>query len=678
MLKTSPLVKASHRGLHAVAALVFAMSAVSAMSVASPASQVRTTEPTTHPMDPLTAEEYSAVIAALKAANHVDDSDLYSLITLHEADKTEVLQWNPGDAVPRQAFVIVKKGRQTFEALVNLAGLAGGDVVSWKQVDGVQPSILLTEEWTAPQRIVRGNSDWQAAIRKRGIENFEDVVCVPLSAGYYGIAEEEGRRLVKVVCFDSSGTKNYWARPIEGLIAIVDQNRHQVVRLIDTGILPIPNAPVDLDEGSVGKLRKPPNPISIQQPDGPSFELDGHLVSWQGWQFHFRIDPRLGPVVSTVRYDDNGRLRSILYQGSVSELFVPYMDPDVGWYFRTFMDAGEYGVGKLAVPLQPGLDCPSNAVYFDAVFADDWGEPYSQERAACLFERYAGDIAWRHSEAAAGWTEVRKRTDLVLRLISAIGNYDYVFDWVFRQDGTIKVAVGTSGVEEVKAVRSRTIADDADGRDTAYGRMVAEHTVAPNHDHFFSFRIDLDVDGPQNSFMYERLKPERLADDDGPRTSIWVLDPQRVATEQAGKLRIDIDRPALWRVINPSAIGPLGYPASSQLKPKTNAVSLLSPDDFPQRRAAFTDFHLWVTRYDPNEKYAAGMYPNQSKGGDGLPDWTRADRSIENTDLVLWYTLGVHHVVRAEDWPALPTAWSEFELRPFDFFQRNPALDIPK
>ena len=126
------------------------------------------------------------------------------------------------------------------------------------------------------------------------------------------------------------------------------------------------------------------------------------MVTWQRWQFHFRIDPRLGPVVSLVHYDDKGTLRSILYQGSLSELFVPYMDPEVGWYFRTYMDIGEYGVGKLAAPLEPGFDCPTNAVFFNAVFADDWGDPYTHERAACLFERYAGNVAWRHYEVVNG------------------------------------------------------------------------------------------------------------------------------------------------------------------------------------------------------------------------------------------------------------------------------------
>ena len=165
---------------------------------------------------------------------------------------------------------------------------------------------------------------------------------------------------------------------------------------------------------------------------------------------------------------------------------------------------------------------------------------------------------------------------------------------------------------------------------------------------------------------------------DSPRKSIWVVEPKIAKSEQEAKLKIMMEEPALWRVVNPSVRGPLGYPVSYELSYKHNAVSLLSPEDYPQRRAGFTDYHLWVTPFNPEERYAAGVYPNQSKGGDGLPAWTSANRPIENTDIVLWYTVGFHHVVRAEDWPVLPTAWHEFELRPFDFFERNPAMDVPK
>lgn len=625
-----------------------------------------------HPLDPLNISEYLTILTTLSGARRVDSSSRYALITLQEPPKAEVMQWKPGDSATRRAFVIVKKGSQTFEAIVDLGQ---GKIISWQHVKGVQPGILLTDEWNAAQRIVKADPDWQSMLRRRGIKNIRDIVCVPHTIGNFGAAQEAQNRLVNVTCFDSHGTSNYWAHPIEGVIATVDLNKHAIVGLTDTGMVPIPKAFAKFDQKSVGNLRIPVHGISITQPKGPSFKIEGRVVTWQKWQFHFRIDPRLGPVVSLVRYNDNGALRSILYQGSLSELFVPYMDPGAGWYFKTYMDAGEYGIGKLAALLEPGKDCPGNAVFFNVVFADDEGHPYAQPRAACLYERYAGDVAWRHFERESGQSEVRRRTDLVLRFVTAVGNYDYLFDWIFRQDGTIKIAVGATGVEQVKGVRSRTIADDVKRQDTAYGHLVAEHTVAVNHDHFFNFRLDLDIDGPRNSFLLERLQTLPV-EEQSPRKSIWVVEPETIATEQDAKLRIDLERPALWRVINPEVTGPLGYPVSYQLQPKTNAVSLLSRDDSPQRRAGFTDYHLWVTPYQPGERYAAGIYPNQSKGGAGLPQWTRADRSVRNTDLVLWYTLGFHHVVRAEDWPILSTTWHDFELRPFDFFARNPALDL--
>lgn len=339
------------------------------------------------------------------------------------------------------------------------------------------------------------------------------------------------------------------------------------------------------------------------------------------------------------------------------------------------MDAGEFLAGVSAVSLVPGADCPGNARYFDAVFANGEGEPEIRQRAVCLFERYAGSVAWRHRDFLSGETEVRVKRDLVLRLVAVLGNYDYTFDWTFQQDGTIAVDIGASGIEQVRAVASRTAREDRNG-DSAFGRFVSERTVAVNHDHFFNFRLDLDVDGPENSFLRERLVTRTL--EDHPRRSVWVLEPEIARVEEQAKLRIDLEEPAVWRVINPDVVGPLGYPVSYEIKPAANAVSLLLPEDFPQRRGGFTDHHLWVTPYRAEERYAAGDYPNQSQGGDGLPAWTSANRPIENTDIVVWYTIGLHHVVRAEDWPVLPTEVSSFQVRPFDFFEQNPALDLPE
>lgn len=624
-----------------------------------------------HPMDALNAEEYQGVVAILTRAGRVDSTTRYPLITLNEPPKKEVL--DKGFVSEREAFVIVKQGSNTYEAVVSLSKKT---VLSWKYVAEVQPSFI-DDDWLIAQKIVRANPEWQSAVRKRDIKDLSKVVCIPLTTGFFGNAENHGKRLFKVITFDGRGTRNFWARPIEGLIAIVDVNRREVVDVIDTGVIPIPQTSADFTAHAIGKRRLVPTPIAISQPKGPSFKIKGNEVSWQKWRFHMRIDPRLGPILSLVSYKDNGRFRSILYQASVSEMFVPYMDPSLGWYFRAWLDAGEFGIGNSVSPLQPGLDAPLNASYFDAVFADQNGSAYTKKRAACIFERYSGEISWRHHDHINGQLESRPARELVLRLISSIGNYDYIFDWVFRQDGSIKVAIGSTGIVQIKAVPSQVATSSRGQLDTSYGRLVAPGTVAVNHDHFFSFRMDFDIDGPENSLLIDRLTAVTL-EPENPRRSIWVLKPEVALNEANAKLRINLKKPAMWRVINKNVKGKLGYPVSYRLMSKQNAISLLASDDYPQRRAAFTDNHLWVTPFNSKERYAAGTYVNQSRGGQGLPKWTLQNRSILNTDIVLWFTLGFHHVVRSEDWPVMPTGWHEFELRPFDFFDRNPALDLPK
>ena len=407
------------------------------------------------------------------------------------------------------------------------------------------------------------------------------------------------------------------------------------------------------------------------------FHTEGTEVSWENWHFHFRIDPKAGVVVTNVNYRDSGKTRSILYEGSLAEIFVPYQDPAEGWYYRSFIDMGEANTwGGVASTLEPGADCPDNAIYFDSVIPTSHGVPQRRARTACLFEREPGEFAWRHSTLGL-LTDSRPRRDLILRMITVFGNYDYAVDWTFEQNGGIKVGVGATGSVEVKAVRSRTAAEDRDAKDGQYGHFVADNTVAVNHDHYFSFRLDLDIDGTANSFVKEEMKTQRLPAS-GPRKSVWVTEQKVAKTEQDAQLTMMMEHPALWRVINPNVKGPLGYPVGYEIAPGHNAVSLMADDDWPQQRAGFIRHNLWVTPYREDERYPAGDYPTQSHGGDGLPAWTKANRPVENTDIVVWYTLGFHHVPRPEDWPIMPAAWHEFELRPFDFFGRNPAVDLPK
>ena len=152
--------------------------------------------------------------------------------------------------------------------------------------------------------------------------------------------------------------------------------------------------------------------------------------------------------------------RSILYRGSLSEMVVPYGDPSGGWFFRNSFDAGELGLGINASTLTKGIDCPANCTLLDAVTADSEGAPVTLSRAVALYERDGG-IAWKHDEHA------RRARDLVLGYVATVGNYDYTFDWIFHQNGTLEMRVGLTGVMAAKAV--------ADGAHDPYSHIVGKN-----------------------------------------------------------------------------------------------------------------------------------------------------------------------------------------------------------
>jgi primary-amine oxidase len=632
-----------------------------------------------HPLDPLSFQEHWTVLEVLRDGGHVNPETRFSMVNLREPAKELVWSWSKGMSVPRQAFALVRQGPETYEAVVDLSGRR---LVSWTPVRNVQPN-WLEEEYRAMAAEVKKHPAFIDAMKKRGITDFTFLNCSAIPPGYFATEEQRGKRIAHVQCSDPRGVRNTWPRNISGLTVVVDLNAKTVVRVVDEGVVPIPATKADYDPASIGATRQVASPIRVDQPLGPGFQMDGHVVDWQKWRFHVRSDQRVGTLISTVTYGEGDRRRPMLYQGSLSEIFVPYMDPSFSWYQRNFLDAGEFNAGGLTKPLLAGTDCPEHAVYLDSLVSGDQGRPRSVSNVLCLFERETGDMAWRHF---AEEPESRRRRDLVVRSAAVLGNYDYVFDWIFQQDGSIRVAVGASGIAEVKSTSVATASDQSSGSGNnsaageaadAYGRFVDTHIVAVNHDHYFNFRLDLDVDGAANSFVTDRLVTKTLPPDH-PRRSIWVRQPTTARTESDGMLHADMDKPALWRVVSTSARNHVGYPTSYQLVPGMAASTLLSPDDYPRRRARFIDHHLWVTAYSPDEKYAAGNYPTLSTPGQGLPAWTKANRRIEQTDIVLWHTIGMHHVVRAEDWPVMPVLWHSFELRPFDFFDRNPALDLPR
>jgi primary-amine oxidase len=627
--------------------------------------------PVSHPLDALTADEIKQASTLLKSAGAADNKTLFGIITLEEPAKSEVLAWTPGKDFTRKAFAILRKDQKTFEAHVDLKA---SKVVSVIEKPGVFPMIM-NAVWERGRDAFMKDKRYTDALVKRRITDPKSVFCTPNSAGYFPGEAGTGRFLLKVPCFSSKDKLHpALARPIEGLMGVVDGETGDVISVLDREVVDLLPAPPGYGQ-TLPKPEAESAPAEILVAAPGNIKLSGLLnVEWLKWNFHVRADKRAGLVVSLARFKDGSRQRNIAYQMYPSEMFVPYMDPNPTWSYRTFMDVGEFGLGYLMSTLAPGIDCPASAYFIDLTYPNDVGGSYTKARALCIFERPTGDPAWRHYSSGRKTVIGESQLELVVRTIPTLGNYDYVIDYVFDPSGNIKLRVGATGFDAIKS----TIAADMDSPsakdDTAFGNLIAPYTVAPNHDHYFSFRLDMDVDTAENTFVRDSFVATP-AKDSGGRTSLWTTKTQRFLKE--GPIAADhetMSSGVSYRLQNNNEKNSLKQTPSLWFNAHHDAESILDAADPPQSRATFSSHQFWISKYKPDELWSAGLYPNLSQKDDGLPSYVADGEDITNQDIVVWYTMGFRHVTRPEDFPILPTFWHEMTIRPAFFFDRNPSM----
>jgi len=609
-----------------------------------------------HPLAPLSAEEIRLAAQIFRDSGRMPADARFAELKLEEPPKDAVLR---GGAVPRQAFAVIYdyRANRTFEGI---AALASRQVAAWREIPGAEPAVT-GEDSARAEQVMRADPRFRRAMDARGIHDLDNVYTVAWSAGYFALPDTDQDRIVRAVCYYAGAGRNFYAHPIEGVSAHIDVTRRRVLDFTDIDR----NAPVSRENFELslpaGELRPAPAPLRITQPAGPGFRIENGEVHWQKWRFRYALDPREGLVLYTVGFEDDGRVRSILYRASLSEMVVPYGDPTAAWFFRNSFDAGELGLGANASPLRPGADCPENCTVLDAVVAGENGAPQTIRGAVALYERDSG-IAWKHGD------NTRRARELAIGYLTQVGNYEYGFDWIFHQDGTLECRVALTGIMAVKGV--------APGAHDPYGQPVAKNIVAPHHQHFFTFRLDFDVDGVPNRVL-EVNSQSVPPGPQNPHGNAFTMRETPLVNERDARRNMNLETSRRWLVVNPSATNALGEPTGYALVPGENAVPFAQPEAWIRKRAAFLTYHLWVTPYNASERYAGGDYPNQSHGGDGLPKWTAANRPLDNQDVVLWYTAGITHNPRPEDWPVMPVQTVGFQLMPWGFFARNPVLDLP-
>ena len=622
-----------------------------------------------HPLAALTAVEIEQATALLKP--RLGPRAAFCSVALQEPAKEAVAAFAPGGAVPRTLRFMgydYPEGSPPdggFDALVDLVS----GTVEVSRITAGQAPIGFADV-VAAVRITKEDAGWQAAMRRRGIEDFELVQIDPWpGGGYQHPSIPAGHRCHRAISFvRESKTDNGYARPVQGLIAHVDVTAGRVAHLEDHGDVPLPPEHGRYDAASQPRLREAPKPLVITQPQGVGFELDGNAIAWQKWSLRVTVHPIHGLVLHQVGYHDQGELRPILHRAALSDMVVPYGDTDPMHSWKHVLDASEASIGNCVNSLQLGCDCVGEIRYLDHVAVKPDGTARLVEQAICIHEEDYG-ILWKHRDGESQTTEVRRSRRLVVSTFHTVGNYEYGFYWYLYLDGTIQVEVKLTGIVGVSAV--------ADGAERPeYAPLVAPNLASPIHQHLFCFRLDFDLDGAANS-VYEVNAVPTPAGADNANGTAFRAERRLLASEAQARRQTDAAHARSWQVMNPNRLNRLGKPVAYRLLPGATPAMMASPNSRMAARAGFARHNLWVTRYAEDELNAAGDHANLHPGGAGLPAWTAADRTIENTDVVLWHTVGVTHIPRPEDWPVMPVEYCGFMLQPVGFFDRNPALDLP-
>lgn len=622
-----------------------------------------------HPLEPLSSSEIQAAVQMLQAQSILTATTRIISIMLKEPLKAIIYALPQASAPDREATAVLFDNGANAASTATLNLTQGTVLKLVKAPSNAQPTLSMDEQVECEQAVLASPAFRNALEKHYGVMDSSLVMVDIWSAGNYGSEEDRTRRLTRPLCFlRSDSTDNGYARPIEGIRPVVDLNLMEVIRVEEYGIWPLPPNAHNYSTERVANHRTDIKPLVITQPEGPSFTLDGNQIAWQNWEFVIGFNAREGLTIHDLRYVDKRRNRSVLYRASLTEMVVPYGDPRPTQVRKNAFDVGEYGMGMCANSLRLGCDCLGYIQYLDGHLCDSRGRVLTIPNAICIHEEDYG-ILWKHTDRRLpDAPEVRRSRRLVVSSVSTVENYEYGFFWYFYQDGNVQFEIKLTGILSLGAVR--------EGEKPIHGTMVAPLLYAPNHQHFFNVRLDFAVDGVENTVQQLDVVADAL-DKANPYENAFHLEATNLGTEKQAMAHLNLETGRAWKFINPSVNNALGEPVGYKFFPGDNAFPFASPNAWWRKRAGFVNHHVWVTPYREEEKYAAGDYPNQSSGGDGLIQWVEQDRPIENTDVVFWYTFGHTHIPRPEDCPVMPTAYIGFLLKPNGFFDENPANDVP-
>ncbi len=643
-----------------------------------------------HPLDPLTAKELTVVRDVLRASGAFSPSTNFVWVELDEPAKAAVEGFRPGTDFPRRARLtaVDYDKMKTFEVVVDIGARR---IASIKDLGGLQPGID-GRDIAIARSVVDSDAAIKQALIRRGMKIpgkvSEAVQVLYYSIGHDASFDDNRHRLMRVVFASDQTAVNTNSPFVDGVMAVIDLYARKVIRIYDRAGVPNSKVPHDIFDPKYRTVLNQSDRKADQQHPG-DIHIEQNVVSWRNWRFRYGFNLREGLVLYQIAVNDGVKWRSVVYRASVSETLTSYLDPSSFWSWLEVLDEGGGGLGYDSLAVRPGREVPDAATALNVLLPNPTRPNFSStyDRRIYIYERDGGNLMYyRQGDRTAH----ARAKELVVGFFASLGNYDYGFNWVFKQDGSFAFEVELAGevlTKFVEAKKCQTCATSANGTgsdghgpeargDDRYGTLVYPNVVALNHQHWFNLRLDFDIDGTQNAVMENNI---RRVDRDDPRKGPDG-EPAFTETHTVFARAVDAKRDAdhetsrSWTVYNPASVNQLGRPAGYMIMSGENGMA-----EFPMRRekgtVGFAFHHLWVTPLRDRELYAAGAYPDQAKNDyrDTLYHYANDD-SIYDKDIVVWYSLGMTHVPRVEDYPLMSDVKLGVSFLPDGFFSRNPAL----
>ncbi|CAK3900730.1 related to peroxisomal amine oxidase (copper-containing) [Lecanosticta acicola] len=668
-----------------------------AAAAADPISTSLPTRPanpsTIHPLAPINRDEIQAAVALIRAQWPPGQDLHFKAITLQEPAKAETLPYleaefhgRSGDGggeshhIDRKVFVTyyLRKTNKFHEAVVNLTQQA------------VEYNVRLGanlhapgdgEEISAMEKIALEDEGVQAALAELKLPEGAKVVVDPWIYGSDGIDDDE--RLWQCFMYlrdplnSDEADSNHYAFPLS-ISPVISCAEMKVIRIdrLPTGkdntitaARPWNPKPANEYVPEYQKLRTDLKPLQVVQPEGASFVVSeqgtSNVVEWQKWSFRVGFNQREGMVLYDVRYEG----RNLFYRLALSDMNIPYADPRHPFHKKAAFDLGDAGAGIMANDLKLGCDCLGSIHYLSATLADDKGNPLEMPNVVCIHEQDGG-IGWKHTNYRTGRAAVVRNRELVIQSIITVANYEYIMAFMFNQAGELTYEVRATGI-----LSTQPIDDDIQ---VPWGTIVHPGVLASHHQHIFSLRVDPMIDGPRNRLVYDEAHPMPRSDFNPHGTGYTTTE---TLVETSGGYNIDYEANRIFKIQNAGKRNAInGKPVAYKIHAPPFQKMLSDEESFNFKRAEFADKNLYVTKYADGELYAGGRYTNQSRGGSGVRAWADRKDNIVDEDLVVFVQFGINHVStipRIEDFPVMPCEIIKVAMKPVNFFDRNPALDVP-